>query len=384
MKLSFAPFTRRAIVPVVFALAGPAAIFAATPAAPTGPEVLTLMRKVADWQLAHPSAHEATDWPVAAFDTGAMALAQTTHDEKYYEAMRTAGEAAHWGLYRRPSWYHADDQCIGQTYLRLYLHQRDAKMIAPLRERLDWILAHPKDNNVAFDQKTNPDFLDRWSWCDSLYMAPTTWVLMSVATGDARYRQFAIKQWWVTSDYLFDPTEGLYFRDSTYFHRREPNGKKVFWSRGNGWVMGGLVHMLELLPADDPARPRFEAQFKTMAASILACQPADGLWRPSLLDPASYPIPESSGSGFFCYALAWGINAGLLDRAKYEPAVLRTWRALTRCVDAAGRLSHVQPIGSDPQHFPPEATETYGVGAFLLAGSEVYRLVATEPSGRGA
>jgi hypothetical protein len=37
-------------------------------------------------------------------------------------------------------------------------------------------------------------------------------------------------------------------------------------------------------------------------------------------------------------------------------------------------LTHVQPIGADPKNFNPDSTEPYGVGAFLLAGSEVYRM----------
>ena len=138
--------------------------------------------------------------------------------------------------------------------------------------------------------------------------------------------------------------------------------------------MGGLVRMLQHLPAGDPDRGRFEQQFKEMSATILACQQDDGLWRSSLLDPASYPLKETSGSGFYTYALAWGVNNGLLERAKYEPAVLKAWAALVACVAADGKLTHVQPIGADPKKFAEDATEVYGVGAFLLAGSEVYRL----------
>jgi rhamnogalacturonyl hydrolase YesR len=194
------------------------------------------------------------------------------------------------------------------------------------------------------------------------------------ATGDNRYRDFAVTNWWRTSDYLYDPEEHLYFRDSNYFDRREDNGAKVFWSRGNGWVMGGLVRMLQFLPADDPSRDRFITQFKEMSGAILKCQQPDGLWRSSLLDPESYPLKETSGSSFYTYALAWGVNEGLLDRATYEPAVRNAWTALVDCVQPDGKLTHVQPIGADPRRFPAEATEIYGVGAFLLAGSEIHRL----------
>ena len=115
--------------------------------------------------------------------------------------------------------------------------------------------------------------------------------------------------------------------------------------------MAGLVRMLQYLPMNHPDRPRFEQLFKDMAEKILTCQQPDGLWRASLLDPASYPAKETSGSGFFTYALAWGVNQGLLDRAKFEPAVRKAWTALVGCVDADGKLTHVQPVGADPKKF---------------------------------
>jgi unsaturated rhamnogalacturonyl hydrolase len=137
--------------------------------------------------------------------------------------------------------------------------------------------------------------------------------------------------------------------------------------------------VLQYLPADHPTHGRFVRQYREMAEKILECQQADGLWRASLLDPEDYPLKETSGSGFYCYALAWGVNQGLLDRARFEPAVIKAWQGLTGCVEPDGRLTHVQPIGSDPKKFDDDATEVYGVGAFLLAGSEVYRMVTPGP-----
>jgi rhamnogalacturonyl hydrolase YesR len=337
--------------------------------------VLDIMQRVADWQLAHPSKHQPTDWTQGAGDAGFMALAGISGDAKYRDAMRAMGESNAWKL--GPRQYHADDQCVGQSYAELYLLYREPKMIAPMRERFDFILAHPPaSDSLDFSQKDHGQKL--WSWCDSLFMGPPAWMRLSAATGDPRYQNFAVKEWWRTTDYLYDPNEHLYFRDSTYFKKTEANGKKVFWGRGNGWVMGGLVRVLQYLPMNHPDRPRFEQLFKDMAAKILTCQQPDGLWSASLLDPESYPLKETSGSGFYTYALAWGVNQGLLDRAQFEPAVRKAWAALVGCVDADGKLTHVQPIGADPKKFAEDSTEVYGVGAFLLAGSEVYRMAVFE------
>jgi unsaturated rhamnogalacturonyl hydrolase len=350
---------------------------AQSPSADISPKpVLDVMQHVADWQLANPGHPEMTGWIQAAGEAGMMALAGISGDTKYRDAMLAMAETNGWQLGGRM--YHADDQCVGQTYAELYFLYRDPKMIAPLRERYDSILA--KSSDAPSLDFTQPDkkALEQWSWCDSLFMAPPAWARLSAATGDPKYLDFAVQNFWRTADYLYDKDEHLFFRDSTYFKKTEANGKKVFWARGNGWVMGGIVRILQYLPANHPDRPRFEQLFKDMADKILACQQPDGLWRVSMLDPDSYPLKETSGSGFFTYAFAWGVNQGLLDRAKFEPAIHKAWTAMVGCVDGEGKLTHVQPVGSDPRKFADDSTAPYGVGAFLLAGTEIYRLALFE------
>jgi rhamnogalacturonyl hydrolase YesR len=347
---------------------------------PTPAEVLALLEHVADWQLARP-AKRPLHWVSGTFYTGVMALTGISPAPRFEAAMRKLGADHQWQL--GPKLYHADDHCVGQTYVELYLRHRDGAMIAPMRESFDRILAAPKDDNLDFDRTKNPDRLDRWSWCDALFMSPPAWIRLWQATGDTRYLDFAVSKWWVTSNYLFDQEEGLYFRDSSFFNKREDNGRKIFWSRGNGWVLSGLSRILTVLPADHPDRPRFEAQFRTMAARVLECRQPDGLWRASLLAPEHYPMQETSGSAFFCQALAWGVNAGLLPHEPYATAALDSWMSLATFVQPDGKLTHVQPIGHSPVTFPSDSTAPYGVGALLLAGAEIHRLlqpgVATGP-----
>lgn len=350
------------------ALSGFAA--AAQPSAAPAPRAtLALMEKVADWQLQHPTVYPKDDWTEGVGDAGFMALEGISGNTTYRDAMLAMGEANHWKL--GPSLYHADDQVVGQTYTELYQQLRDPRMIAAMRAQFDGILADPRDGTLDF---LMPGVLTRWSWCDSLFMGPPAWARLSSVTGDPRYLDFAISHWWKTSDYLYDKEEHLYYRDSRYFAQREANGKKVFWGRGNGWVMGGLVRMLQYIPANHPERARFVQQYREMAERLLGLQQGDGLWRASLLDPASYTARESSGTGLYAYALAWGVNQGLLPKERFEPAVLRAWAALSSHVQADGKLVHVQPIGQDPKHFDPESTDIFAVGAFLMAGSEVYRM----------
>lgn len=221
----------------------------------------------------------------------------------------------------------------------------------------------------------------KWWWCDALFMAPPVLAKLGTTLRNPLYYQYNDLYFKECYDLLYNKEEKLFARDLNYVikndgkDRFEANGKRIFWSRGNGWVMGGLVRVLQELPADYPERPFYEQLFKEMAERILSLQQTDGLWRASLLDPDSYPGGEVSGSGFFCYSFAWGVNNGLLDSKRFKPAVKKCWEALNYCVNEEGRVGWVQPIGADPRkNFNEDSWEVYGTGAFLLAGSEVIKL----------
>jgi rhamnogalacturonyl hydrolase YesR len=111
-----------------------------------------------------------------------------------------------------------------------------------------------------------------------------------------------------------------------------------------------------------------------MAAEIASLQGTDGLWRSGLLDQAAYQLPENSGSAFNAYGFAYGVNSGILDRKKYKPVVAKAWQGLLSHVYQDGRLGCIQPVGAAPGAFTATSSYVYGTGAFLLAGSEIYRL----------
>jgi rhamnogalacturonyl hydrolase YesR len=346
---------------------------------PAANEVLAIMQKVADWQLANPSPKPPWCWEKGALYAGVMALGDLVPSTKYRDAMMDIGRTNAWKP--GPRRYHADDYAVGQMYCEMFQLYRDPAMLAPLRAEMDGILAKPDTRPIggAIHAGKNKQEPMRYWWCDALFMGPPALIRLNAVTGEQKYLDFMIQEWKATSDYLFDKEEHLYFRDNSYFKKREKNGKKIFWSRGNGWVMGGLVRVLQVLPAEHPDRKFFETQFTEMAEKILAIQQPDGVWHSSLLNPEAFPVGEASGTSFFCYALTWGINQGLLDRAKFEPAVLKAWRGLCGFVQEDGKLTHVQQVGAAPESFKAEHTDTYGIGAFLLAGSEIYRLVLDKP-----
>jgi len=324
-------------------------------------DVSHAIQKVADWQLDKARSNFSEDWTFAALYAGFMAVPDAANGKKYRDAMLEMSKGFQWQPGPRIS--HADDHAIGQTYLDLYFRDHDPAMIAPMRDRMDAVMRIPDDPQKPL-----------WWWCDALFMAPPVLAKLARATGDRKYLDFMDHEWWITSNLLFSPTDHLYFRDKSFFGAHEANGSKVFWTRGNGWVFAGLARVLAEMPADYPSRPRYVAQFREMADKIASLQGPDGLWRAGLLDQADYKLPENSGSAFFAYGFAYGVNSGILDKKKYKPNVEKAWQGLLSHVYQDGRLGCIQPVGAAPGAFTPTSSYVYGVGAFLLAGSEVYRL----------
>jgi unsaturated rhamnogalacturonyl hydrolase len=327
--------------------------------------ITVAMRKVGDWELERSRANFSQDWTFAALYAGFMAAAKSVPEARYQDAMLQVGNKFDWKPGPRAG--HADDQAIGQTYLELYRDYHEARMIGPTREQFDAVMKTPDDPQKPV-----------WWWCDALFMAPTVWARLYRATGSKSYLDYMDHEWWITSKLLYDPQEHLYYRDATYLQKREANGKKIFWSRGNGWVMAGLARVLAEMPDDYPTRQKYVDQYKQMASRIASLQGPDGLWRPGLLDADAYPLPEVSGSAFFVYSLAWGIDNHILDPATYLPVVQRGWKGLVSHIYVDGRLGCIQPIGAAPGDFKPSSSYVYGTGAFLLAGSEVKRLAQGE------
>ncbi|WP_404339630.1 glycoside hydrolase family 88 protein [Sphingomonas sp. MMS12-HWE2-04] len=316
------------------------------------------------------------NWVAAAFYTGAARLARTSERPEILRFLREVAEHYNYGFRGGAtprSMINADDQAIGELYLELHARTGAPGMILPLRQRIDYTLP-------SLVKTPAPPQLTWW-WCDALFMAPPVLARLAAISHDPAYLNAMDVQWWRTYDRLWDPAERLYFRDERFVTRRSENGKKIFWSRGIGWVVGGYARVLESMPADYPTRPRYIATFRAMIARIAELQrKEDGMWTASMLDPAALPGPEASGSAFMVYAMAWGINHGILDRKTYLPHVLKGWAGLTAAVQPNGLLGHVQRAGDQPVPTAPGDSALYGTGALILAGLEIEKLGAAPTS----
>lgn len=348
--------------------------------ASTPEEVKAVMKQVADWQIEHyrdaysnpNKPHHPLDWTNGALYVGMVKWAEIAGSDTYYEWLRNIAEEHDWQLYKRK--YHADDHTVGQMYCELYRKYDDKKMIEPTINQFDFILYHPAVSKLNW---RTPYCQDRWSWCDALFMSPPVWAKISKITGEKKYLDFMVDEFKATTDFLFDKKENLYYRDESYMGKLD-NGTKIFWSRGNGWVFAGLANIMSELEPNSKEYKYFLKIYKKMAKKLIEIQTPEGHWAMSLLGQEFYPTPETSGSSFFTFGLAWGINNGILDKNTYEEPVLRGWNAMVSHVTDDGMLGYVQPVGAAPGKAWEDKSEVYGTGAFLSAGYEVYKLFGGE------
>jgi unsaturated rhamnogalacturonyl hydrolase len=329
------------------------------------------MRKVNEWQKTHPfMGPDDRNWERGTWYTGVMAAWKATRDRAYLDQALNWGSLHKWQV--GTEWGGANRLFCVETWLELYFARKDRAMIEPT---IAW-LATKAPNSPAgarrwyLEKKVNAER----AYVDALYGAPAL-AMLAKATGDRWYLEIMHAFFDDITAELFDKDAGLYYRDARYIGRTTPNRRKVLWSRGNGWAFAGIARVLEYLPANDANRERYLVVFRRMAAELVKRQPADGLWRPNLDDAESPPMPETSGTGFFCYGLAWGIRQKFLPRAAYLPAVKKAWAGLASSVTPEGRVQWGQQEDAAPNPLVQESTHEYVTGTFLLAAAEVHALL---------
>jgi rhamnogalacturonyl hydrolase YesR len=340
---------------------------------PSRAEVVRTLRKVNDHWIGANTDPGDNQWARATYMGGDLALYRLTQDRRYLGHARGWAEKWSYALNTGVTTRHADDQCAGQAYLDLYELEPEPAKIAQIGASLRLMVEGP---DAAKD--------DDWWWVDALHMAMPPFARVGVLFDDTRY--------WDKMDALYahtksaeggkgllDPADRLWCRDKRYLlpgGKTSPNGKNVYWSRGDGWAVAAFAKVLQVLPASRTGE--YRDRLIEMASALRGLQRSDGFWNVNLADPRHLPGPETSGTAFFTYGLAYGIRSGLLDRATYLPVVARAWNGMVAtAVHSDGFLGWVQGVGHEPESSRPVTADTtadFGVGGFLYAGTEVAAL----------
>ena len=312
-------------------------------------------------------------WTRAVYYEGLMALHKIDGQKRYYDYAVSWGNSHKWGMRSGKFTRNADDQCCGQTYIDLYLIDRQEVRIKDIKTSMDSLILSEKK--------------DDWSWVDALQMAMPVLARLGVLYNDNRYYEKMFSMYDFSKNQhgdkgLYNPAEGLWWRDKDFDPPyTTPSGKNCYWSRGNGWVYAALVRVLDIMPKNAPHREEYLKTYLEMTKALLPLQREDGFWNVSLTDSTDFGGKELTGTALFAYGMAWGINKGVLDKKKTTPSVSRAWNAILKdCVHPNGFLGYVQGTGKEPKEAQPVTFdkipdfEDFGLGCFLLAGSEVYKL----------
>jgi unsaturated rhamnogalacturonyl hydrolase len=314
-------------------------------------------------------------WTRAVYYEGLMALHAVDQQKEYYDYALQWGEKHKWGLRGGIKTRNADNQCCGQTYIDLYL--LDNKQ-------------HPervRDIKASIDSMKLTTKVDDWNWIDALQMAMPVFVKLGNLYNDTSYfsrmyEMYAFSKYKQGGNGLYNPADKLWWRDKDFVPPyKEPNGEDCYWSRGNGWVVAALVKTLEALPKTDPHYNEYLQDYKDMLSALLPVQREDGYWNVSLHDANHFGGTEVSGTSLFIYGMAWGINNNVIDKKTYITSITKAWNAMTKeSVHSDGKLGFVQGTGKEPKDGQPlgyDKTpdfEDYGLGCFLLAGTEIYKM----------
>lgn len=327
-------------------------------------------------------------WTRAVYYEGLMALYEIDKDQRYIDYTDRWANFHQWTPRNGIKSCDADDQCCAQTYLIRYEQVKDEKMMAKVRENLDYQMKTPNDkkNATAKTKGTQPSLYGWWTWIDAIQMAMPVYMQMYRLTGETKYRDHGMAMYrWSRNECgggLFNVKDGLWWRDADYVPPyKEPDGKDCYWSRGNGWVYAALVRCMNELPKKSKEYKELKKDFLMMSEGLLKCQREDGFWNPSLVS-SNYAMPETSGTALFLYGMAWGIRQGYLKEKVYRPACDRAWAAMVKtAVHRDGFLGWMQGTGKDPSAGQPLSYdkvpdfEDYGTGCFLLGAVEYFKLL---------
>jgi rhamnogalacturonyl hydrolase YesR len=326
---------------------------------PAGCPDLVPIRQAADhWIAGHSASSGNSTWFNALFIKGDIEAYRMTGDAKYLTYATGWANHNNWKLPTNAPNY--DGPEASQEYIDLY----ELNPAHPARDIADAQAYLTRQTKRVQGGKVND-----LSYVDAVRLgAMSAFARLGVPAKNQAELDAMAKMFAWTEAHIYDKKNALWWRDSRWV------GTTQHWSRGNGWIVIALTDTVAALPAGDANRAHYISLLQAMFAKLKATQQAGGYWTADVDHPSAYPAPESSGTSFFTYGMARGIQLGYVDKATYLPVVQKAWGWLRNtALRSNGVVGYVQGPSSHPsQHQPisPTATTNYGVGAFLMAGVE--------------
>ncbi len=295
-----------------------------------------------------------------------------------------------------------DDIEMGRAVMLVYRVTQQAKYAKAAKFLHDQLALQPRTASGAYWHK---QIYPNQIWLDGAFMAEPFRAAYAVTFQQSGDFDDIAKQLLLMDEHMRDAKTGL-LKHGWDESKKMPWADKTtglspeVWARALGWYEVALVDVLDWFPKDHPQRAALIAALnRTMAAVVKVQDAKSGLWW-QVMDKGSSAgnYAEASASSMFVYALAKGVRMGYLPQSD-EANAKRGWEGIqkefvTKGADGLMVLNgtvKVGGLGGTPyrsgtyEYYVGEKTQandSKGIGAFLLAGSEMEQ-ASTEALGQG-
>ena len=164
-------------------------------------------------------------------------------------------------------------------------------------------------------------------WIDSVMMFSVFTSLYARESADTELLNFAARQPKQYASMMLDERESLWAHSYWVGAKRAFPRRRLFWGRGNGWVICGFPMILDNIGLNHPEAPGIIELFRKTSKALLGCMREDYTFG-TLLKYKSYR--ELSATALISAGWLHGIRCGYLDERFLEPAK----RAFEACVNA--------------------------------------------------
>lgn len=280
----------------------------------------------------------------------------------------------------------SDTMAPGLTAYAAYLRTGDKRYKAVVDRVVDYLM----NSERVLDHMPNHlgsslegKFYPKSVWVDSVMMYGVFSGWYGSTAGDATIYDFASRQPALFAKYLQDPQDKLFYH--CYWTRRQHTypKRKIFWGRGNGWVIAGLPLAIDHFARDSEERQDAVRILRETSEALLPYQREDGFYETVFNRPGK-TYAESSATALIASGWMQGVADGYLDERFLEPG-LKAFRAVVESLETRDGLLSM-PLISAPTiaiqlmpylgyKYTPRGNDwTYGLASLFFAGLNYKKL----------
>lgn len=293
----------------------------------------------------------------------------------------------------KPDSYNVDHIKNGRSLLFLYKVTGQQKYLKASEKIYNQILEQPRTHEGGlWHKKIYPYQM----WLDGLYMAQPFHTEYAALMGIDNPFDDIVNQFTYMENHARDEKTGLLYHgwdESRKEKWADPQTglSKHFWARGMGWYAVALVDVLDYFPQEHPGKEKLlQILNRTLTAVAKYQDPKTGVWYDIVdLGTREGNYVEASASSMFVYAMAKAVRKGYVPQKDFQQHIDKGYAGLVKQFITPGgadrvnlnQVVTVSGLGGSPKYRdgsfeyymsePVKSNDPKGVGAFLLAASEV-------------